>query len=63
MVLRKSALDSATSAMLNLTNGSLTPEELTIAIYNEAISGWGYTPSPQVDIDVNSWRKNLQSFS
>ena len=40
--------------MLNLTNDFYTREELTVAIYNEAISGWGYIPSLQVDLYVNS---------
>ena len=46
---RQSAIDSVTSVMLNLTNNLLTQEELSLAIYHEAISGWGYISSSQVD--------------
>ena len=40
-------MDTVVSVMLNLTNNSLTREDLTLATYKELISGWGYIPSPQ----------------
>ena len=46
-IFRQSAVDTVVSVMLNLTNNSLTREDLTLAMYNEFISGWGYIPSPQ----------------
>ena len=50
---KKSALNTVTSVVLNLTNNSYTQDDLTLAIYNEAISGWGFIPSPKVDFEVN----------
>ena len=54
-------MDTVVSVMLNLTNNLLTREDLTLAMYKEFISGWGYIPSPQ-QVYFSFFEKKVFSF-